>query len=140
MSPNGVDHDKLRVVLQQRHLNLAVFRLMISSAQLAGSNAVQAYREIEVGLARHDQALRFDTCQAAGESSAVAFNRKPWLPDEGDVAGLPGVQERNEVVGVPCPEESAFPFGAQEVVEGRVLAVHEVPVLAEPLPKRGTQV
>ncbi len=94
----------------------------------------KTHREIEVCLARHDQTPGLNAGQAVRKGRVVTLRRKPWLPDERDVPRLPGVQKCDKVIRVPRPEEAALPVGADEVVQGRVHPVHQIPVLTEPLP------
>ena len=62
------------------------------------------------------------------------------LAHKRDVAILPGVNERDHVVRVPRSEEATLPICAQEVLERGILAIHQVPVLAEPLCRRHVRI
>ena len=58
-------------------------------------------------------------------------------PDERDVPVLPCVEERDEVVGVPGPEEASLPVVPDEVLERGTGAPEQVAMLAEPLKRAG---
>ena len=107
MSPDGID-DLQPPITQTIDLEATVLR-----------------RKVQVRLARHDEHLRSDILQAERELAAVPHAR--------DVAGLPGPEQGEHVVGVPILDEGLFPFFANEGVQVGVFAIVEVHVLAVPL-------
>ena len=93
----------------------------------------RTHREVQVRLARHNQPFGLDASQRALEAVLVVCCTEQPLPNKRDIARLPGMEQRDQVVRVPRPKEATLPLSAQEVVERGVFAVKQVSVLAEPL-------
>lgn len=109
MTPDTVNNEQLCIVAHQRNFDFAVFGLHETVNIDLPTKSQSTCREIQVGLARHDERLSLDLAHALLEV--------PTVPHERNVAFLPGVDECHHVVRVPGLKEASFPLLAQEAIQ-----------------------